>query len=376
LQTAFLSGVVITVYLRLLLVLVTLTIASSAFAQEQNPSEAAPLSVVLAECPPFVMFENGTYSGLAVYLWEQVGKEMGYSWEYKESPLGDLLDVIRSGDESQLPDVAISCTSVTAEREKLIDFSHSFNETYTAIAVKQTTLWSAVIGFFTNPRVFKAFLIVLGIAMLIGAVFFLLEHRNNKKLFSTDTVLGRFIETTIIGLLFVSNGPIRFYRFKTLTARVLSTVLALSSTFMIAAVTAVLASSFTLNAMQTQVRDLDDLRLLRVGALSSSTSSAFLTANGVLHQTRTDLDALVNDLDTDTLDAIVSDAAFLQYRINKGKQQGQFTSLTVLPYELEAQNYAFILAENSPYREDINRALLTVRKQATWRDMLATYLVN
>ena len=363
-------------YLRLLLVLVTLTIASSAFAQEQNPSEAAPLSVVLAECPPFVMFENGTYSGLAVYLWEQVGKEMGYSWEYKESPLGDLLDVIRSGDESQLPDVAISCTSVTAEREKLIDFSHSFNETYTAIAVKQTTLWSAVIGFFTNPRVFKAFLIVLGIAMLIGAVFFLLEHRNNKKLFSTDTVLGRFIETTIIGLLFVSNGPIRFYRFKTLTARVLSTVLALSSTFMIAAVTAVLASSFTLNAMQTQVRDLDDLRLLRVGALSSSTSSAFLTANGVLHQTRTDLDALVNDLDTDKLDAIVSDAAFLQYRINKGKQQGQFTSLTVLPYELEAQNYAFILAENSPYREDINRALLTVRKQATWRDMLATYLVN
>ena len=363
-------------YLRLLLVLVILTISSSAFAQEQNASEAAPLSVVLAECPPFVMFDNGTYSGLAVYLWEQVGKEMGYSWEYRESPLGDLLDVIRSGDESQLPDVAISCTSVTAEREKLIDFSHSFDETYTAIAVKQATLWSAVIGFFSNPRVLKAFLIVLGIAILIGAVFFLLEHRNNKKLFSTDTVLGRFIETTIIGLLFVSNGPIRFYRFKTLTARVLSTVLALSSTFMIAAVTAVLASSFTLNAMQTQVRDLDDLRLLRVGALSSSTSSAFLTANGVLHQTRPDLDTLVTDLDTGELDAIVSDAAFLQYRINRCKQQGQFKSLTVLPYELEAQNYAFVLVEDSPYREDINRALLNVRKQAAWRSMLETYLVN
>ena len=319
------------------------------------------------KCPPFVIFDNGTYSGLAVYLWEQVGQEMGLSWEYTEYPLGGMLDAIRSGDGSQLPDVAISCTSVTAEREKLIDFSHSFNETYTAIAVKQSTLWSAVVGFFTNPRVLKAFLIVLGVAVLIGAVFFLLEHRNNKKLFSTDTVLGRFIETTIIGLLFVTNGPIRFYRFKTLSARVLATVLALGSTFMIAAVTAVLASSFTLNAMKTQVRDLDDLRILRVGALNSSTSSAFLSENGILHQTRPDLDTLVTDLDDGRLDAIVSDAAFLQYRINKGKQQGQFTSLTVLPYELEAQNYAFILAENSPHRENINRTLLTVRKQAEWR---------
>ena len=115
---------------------------------------------------------------------------------------------------------------------------------------------------------------------------------------------------------------------------------------------------------------------MRVGALNSSTSSAVLTANGVLHQTRPDLDTLVTDLDEGRLDAIVSDAAFLQYRINKGKQQGQFTSLTVLPYELEAQNYAFVLVEDSPYREDINRALLNVRKQAAWRDMLVTYLVN
>ena len=102
----------------------------------------------------------------------------------------------------------------------------------------------------------------------------------------------------------------------------------------------------------------------------------FLTANGILHQTRPNLDTLVTDLDADRLDAIVSDAAFLRYRINKGKQQGQFTSLTVLPYELEAQNYAFILTQDSPYREGINRALLTVRKQDEWRDRLVRYLVN
>ncbi|MFC1688944.1 transporter substrate-binding domain-containing protein [Pseudomonadota bacterium] len=362
------------VTLRLILAVAALAFASTAFSADQDTATASELKVALAECPPFVIFDNGQYSGLAVYLWEQVGHEMGLNWQYAEYPLGGLLETIKSKDQSELPDVGISCTSVTAEREEWIDFSHSFNETYTAIAVRETTLWSAVTGFFASPKVLNALLIVLGIAALIGAIFYLLEHRTNKKLFSSHSLLGRILEPMIIGLMFVTNGPIRFYRFKTLSARVLSAILTLSSTFVIAAITAVLASSFTLNAMQTEVRTLDDLRNLQVGALAASTSSALLSANGIRHQNRPDLDALVNDLDSGALDAIVSDAAFLQYRIKQGQQQGQFKSLTVLPYELEAQNYAFILAEDSPLREGINRALLTVRMQSEWRAKLLEYL--
>lgn len=363
-----------TVILRLLLAVTALAVASATYAAEQDEATTTRLNVAVAECPPFVIFESGQYSGLAVYLWERVGREMGLDWTYTEYQLGGLLEVIESSNPAELPDVGISCTSVTAEREQLIDFSHSFHETYTAIAVRETTLWSAVTGFFSSPAVFTAILIVLGIAALIGAVFYLLEHNINKKLFSNNTILGRILEPVIIGLMFVTNGPIRFYRFKTLSARVLSTILTLSSTFFIASITAVLASSFTLNAMQTGVRTLDDLRTLHVGALAASTSSAFLSANGIKHQTRQDLDTLVNELDAGELDAIVSDAAFLQYRINQGKQQGQFKSLTVLPYELEAQNYAFMLVEDSPLREGINRALLTERMQADWRAKFLEYL--
>ncbi|MEE4219451.1 MAG: transporter substrate-binding domain-containing protein [Xanthomonadales bacterium] len=369
----FLSENTRVVMLRLVLLFLALTFTPLALAADQGEVKTTRLTVAVAECPPFVIFENGQYSGLAVYLWEQIGREMGLSWDYAEYSLGNLLETIESEHQSELPDVGISCTSVTAEREELIDFSHSFNETYTAIAVRQTTLWSAVTGFLTSPRVLHALFIVLGIAVLIGAVFYLLEHKINKKLFSSPTVLGRIIEPFIIGLMFISNGPIRFYRFKTLTARVLATVLTLSSTFVIAAITAVLASSFTLTAMQTEVRSLDDLRRAQVGALAASTSSAFLQANGIRHQTRLDLDTLVNDLDAGKLDAIVSDAAFLTYRINRGKQEGKFQSLTVLPNELEAQNYAFILSEDSPLREGINRALLTERVQNGWRDKIRAY---
>lgn len=343
---------------------------SSAVAQ----AGAERLDVALAECPPFVVLEEGEASGLAVWLWEQVGQELGLTWDYSTLHLGDMLESVLTASPEDLPDVGISCTSVTAEREEHIDFSHSFTETYTAIAVRETTLFSAVTGFLTSPTVIRALLIILGVAATIGAVFWLLERGQNKKLFAHETRLGRILEPLIIGLMFITNGPIRYYRFKTLTARTLATVLTLSSTFLIAAITAVLASSFTLNAMNTEVRSLEDLRTLQVGALEASTSSTLLRANGIVHETRVDLATLLEDLDAGKLDAIVSDAAFLQYRINQGKRQGRFKSLAVLPYKLQAQNYAFMLVEGSALREGINRALLSVRIQRAWRDKEREYL--
>jgi len=351
-----------------------LSVSPTVFSVETDQPSTAMLKVAVAECPPFVISENGQYSGLAIYLWEQIGTVLGLNWNYVEYPLGDMLNAIENPEHTKLADVGISCTSVTAEREELIDFSHSYNETYTAIAVRQTTLWTAITGFLTSPKVLNALLIVLGAAVFIGGIFYLLEHKNNKKLFASNTFLGRIIEPIIVGLMFVTSGPIRFYRFKTLTARVLATILTLSSTFLIAAITAVLASSFTLNAMTTEVRTIDDLRNIHVGALAASTSSAFLSANGIRHSTLADLDALVSELDTGALDAIVSDAAFLTYRINQGKQQGKYKSLTVLPYELEAQNYAFILKQDSPLREGINLALLNERMQRNWRGKIREYL--
>ena len=370
----YLSKDFIHLMLKLVLFVAIAINATAAFSADNVEAEKGRLTVGVAECPPFVIFEDGQYSGLAIFLWERVGEQLQLDWDYTEYSLGGLLETISQQEEINLPDVGISCTSVTAGREELIDFSHSYNETYTAIAVRETTLWSAITGFFASPQVLKAILIVLGFAALIGAVFYLLEGKANKKLFSNHSFLGRLLEPIIVGIMFVTNGPIRYYQFKTLTARSLATVLTLSSTFLIAGVTAMLASSFTLNAMQTEVRTLDDLRSLQVAALSASTSSSILESNGILHQTRPDLDRLVTDLDKGLLDAIVADAAFLKYRIKQGKQQGQFKSLTVLPYELEAQNYAFVLAEDSPLREKVNRAMLSVRAQRQWREKITEYL--
>ena len=359
---------------RLALVTLLAALSTSAVAATTEGQVNEPLTVGIADCPPFVMMQDGQPTGLAVYLWERVAGELGLQWNYRHYPLGHLLEILVEAHPDDLPDVGISCTSVTAEREALIDFSHSFFETHTAIAVRETSVWGGVMALFTNPIVLHALLIVIGVAVLIGAVFFLLEHRINKKLFSSPTLAGRIIEPFIIGLMFVTNGPIRFYRFKTLTGRVLSTVLTVSSTLFIAAVTAIFASSFTLHVIRSEIHSMDDLRDMEVGAVEASTSSRILDENGIPHRTMPEVELLLFALENGELDAIVADAAFLQFEIRQGQQHGRFDSLAVLPQELEAQNYAFFLHQGSPMRESINRALLTERVQEDWRERLLQYL--
>ena len=215
---------------------------------------------------------------------------------------------------------------------------------------------------------------ILAAAMLVGGLFFALEHRINKKIYSMEGRFGQLLEALILGLLFVTRGPIKFYEFKTLTARVLAALLAVGSTFLIAGITAVLASAFTLEQLSTQVSGLQDLNNVRVGALDSSTSSLFLRKNGIAHQTRSDLEALIGELDDGRLDAVVSDVAFLKYALKTGKEQGYYQQLTVLPYEFDSQNYGFAMQQNSELLEPVNQALLTIRKSAEWRTKLREYI--
>lgn len=355
---------------RLLFVLALLVLPIVANAQPGQEK----IRVAAAPCPPFVISEEGQLSGLGIYLWDQVASQIGIEYELVEMPLGKMLGAISEDQAVRNANVGISCLSITAEREKVIDFSHSFYETYTGIAVREQGLMDVLGGFFANPAVWRALGIVLAIAAVVGGIFFALEGRINPKVYATTGPVARFFEALIVGVLFVTRGPLKYYDFQTTTARFLSAFLAIGGTFLIAGVTALLASAFTVESLRSQISGLDDLKNLRVAALEASTSSSFLRTNGIPHQTREDLETMINDLEQRRLDAIVADEAFLKYAINKGREQGRYQDLSVLPYEFDTQNYGFALEHESRLKESVNRALLLARKSPEWRSKVREYI--
>ena len=182
------------------------------------------------------------------------------------------------------------------------------------------------------------------------------------------------MEAFIAGLLFVTSGPIRYYEFKTLSGRILTAFLAVGSTVMIASITALLASTFTLDQMHSEITGLQDLAKVKVGVMKASTSFEYLQEQGINSRTFSDRQELLAALDDGRLDAVVSDDAILKYKIKAAQAEGRYETLSVLPFVFEKQNYGFALPDESPHLEMLNQALLSVRDTPEWKMETAKYI--
>ncbi|WP_209509554.1 MULTISPECIES: transporter substrate-binding domain-containing protein [unclassified Ruegeria] len=349
---------------------ILMILAALAPVSSQAQERSGPVPVAAALCPPFVIGEADKLDGLAIFLWDRVARELALDYDITLMNFGDMIDSVAAGQSA----VGISCLSITPEREERVDFSHSFFETHKAIGVKKPSYLSSIRQFLLSPRILTAIIIVLGAAALVGGVFYLLEHKINAKLYAMKTRGGKVMEALVIGLLFVTRGPIRYYEFKTPTARILSAVLAVGSTIMVASITAILASAFTLEQIRSEIRSPEDLAKVRVATLADSTSAEYLQRSGIAARSFATLSEVVTSLDADRVDAVVMDAPALKYEILRGREQGRFQNLEVLPYEFEEQNYAFALQDESEYVEVLNRALLSVRKSPAWDTEVLRYV--
>ena len=85
-----------------------------------------PLVVAIKEAPPFV-FKNaeGEFEGPAVALWRHAAGELGLTYEFRELPLDELLLAVESGKA----DVGVGALTVTVDRERRLDFTHSYHST-------------------------------------------------------------------------------------------------------------------------------------------------------------------------------------------------------------------------------------------------------
>ncbi|QIZ77455.1 transporter substrate-binding domain-containing protein [Ferrimonas lipolytica] len=324
-------------------------------------------------CPPFVIEnDDGSFRGLSLLLWQQIAQRLQLEYEVSQHELEDLLEQVSNNNLQ----VGVSCISITPEREQLLDFSHSFYETHLAIAVKPRSVWSMVKNFLTNRTLWLVIGIVSLIACVVGFAYYRLERKVNDKLYSMPTKAGRGIEGFILGLLFITKGPFNYYEFKTLTARVITVLLAVFTTFFLASITAVLASTFTLGALTSDISGPNDLRGKRVGAKTESTASSYLQQRGIRHRTYDDLEGMMQALARGEIRAIVADDAILKYTLNHTDSEDQYSGISVLPYQFERQNYGLVLPENSPIREQLNQALLEVRTTSQWQQTLTEYLAQ
>ncbi len=213
----------------------------------------------------------------------------------------------------------------------------------------------------------EAIVVLLAIALLVGILIWIFERHQNDHFAGhpakglTSGIWWSAVAMTQAGA--AQGGP------ASLPGRLVAVVWMITSIIVLAVFTAGITSAITTHQLQGLVRNVDDLRSLRVGVVDGSSSVDFLDHERITHRLFPDPSAGLKAVETGTIDAFVYDRPLLTWTVRQN-----FSGLQVLGITFDPQNYAIGLRKNSALRVPLNITLLASVESDWWNEVLYRYL--
>ena len=309
--------------------------------------------------PPFALkTADGSWRGLSIGLLDMIARDIGIEYELVEyESFAEILAALENGKVD-----AATALAVTAPRETMVDFSHPFLSTGSAIAVPVPTSRPGLFDFtgdFVDRFVSLDFIIVVAMLILIslaaGALVWLLERRAGNVMFSGRGINGLWqglwwamVTMTTVG--YGDKAP------KTPGGRIVALVWMFASIFLVASFTAAITASLTVGELSGKVRDLNDLYHVRVGSVPHSAPWDFLAQRGFATRPfKNEKDGLQAMVDGE-IDAFFQNEIILKHFL-KSDFPGRIHVLSAI---FDQYYVSFAFPQGSALRERFNRALIKI----------------
>jgi ABC-type amino acid transport substrate-binding protein len=302
--------------------------------------------------------------GLTVALVESLGKTLGRPIEWRPMGFSQVLEAVTKGEV----DFAAAAISVTAERERVMDFSHPFLTTGLGIAVR--TQPAGGVGSMVEALTSRAFLEAVGalalLLSLVGLCVWLFERKSNREHFGGSVLggIGNGFWWSAVTMSTVGYGdkvP------RTAAGRILGVIWMFASVILISSFTAAIASGLTVNRLEGAVSGPRDLPRVKVATVRNTAAARYLDNQKLRFIDYPDLSAAIEGLARREADALVYDAPLLSYQCAQRPAQ----DLKVLDAIFARQTYAIALPVGSPLRKPLNEALLSILASTVWLDELS-----
>jgi polar amino acid transport system substrate-binding protein len=336
-------------------------------AQESDAAPNCVLIIGTKEAPPFAMrADDGSWTGISIELWRRIADELHLHYRFKDVPLTELVN----GTAAGRLDASVAAITVTADRERIIDFSEPYYTTGLGIAIPRETSfnWLRLFGSLISISFVQALLGLVGVTLLIGSLVWVLERRHTDHFsggVKSGLATGVWWSALTLTQAVPEHGP------KTLPGRVIAVAWMAASVTAIAVFTAGITSHLTMKQLEGSVHSVADLQSVRVGAVAGTASLNYLTSERIIFRTYPDAASGLEAVKDGELDAFVYDRPLL-YWLAKTKEYQD--SIQVLEVAFDMQDYAIALPNNSTLRIPINRTLLAITETQWWRDLNVEYL--
>lgn len=334
--------------------------------QDSSATIQKKLKIGIFETPPFVMHNGNKYSGLSVDSWKLVNNKLNadYTFETYDS-LGALLDAVENGEV----DFSINPVTVTDNRMKRMAFTQPYFISHTAIAKKKESNAWAFIQNLWSWKFFSAIFALVAILFLFGFLVWLFERKHNEEEFGGSKWRGlkegfwwSAVTMTTVG--YGDRSP------RTTGGRIVGLIWMFTAIIMISSLTAGIASSLTVQSMNSKIKSPEDLQGLKVTTISNSSAEELLDLYKVkTNKVENEKEGIQRILDKKT-NFFVYDEPILNYEI---KRRGLQDDIEVLSKTLKKDYYSYSFPKNSTLINKINPVLMGVLKSLAWQNDIENY---
>ena len=350
--------------------LLLLACLPSAAAQTQAQAAEPPRAVVIGTkyAPPFAMKgADGAWTGISIELWQHIADLLHWQTTFREYPT--VPDMLQATAEGSI-DASIAAITVTGERERTVDFTQPFFTTGLGIAVPQRREleWLPIIRSILSLRFAEAMAILIGSAVVVGTLIWLIERRHTDHYRGGKRGLGTGLWWSASAMMHAApqdKAP------ATLVGRALATVWMVISVIVIAAFTAGITAQLTAKTLTGRVRSEFDLANVRTGTVDKTAALSYLLGRRIGARPFDNAEAGLTALLEGKLDAFVYDKPLLEFAVKKAHAD----TLMVLPAVFDSQNYAIAVPPGSDLRTQIDLVMVDDLRTEWWREIVTRYLV-
>lgn len=324
------------------------------------------LKVGIKPSEPWAMYDANTAeserqpAGFSIDLWNEIAKKLDVKteWVYYDST-----SALIKGTSEREVNAGIAAITVTADRERQVDFSNSMYELGLQIMVspefQQSNPFAVMVASLVKLFSWKT-LVFLAVMLFVTANIRLwLDRRDKHHAFMPAGYANGLQESLWWGMTMLLTWETPHSRG---WARVVDLSWHLMGLIILSILTAVVTSALTAQAVSGTIRSEADLPGKAIAAVASDAPRKWLEQNGINVTPVNSVAEGIKLVRAGEVDALVHDGPRLVYLARKINQNEGKKALAVVPATFNPQSYGIAFPEGSELRESVNQALLDLRE--------------